>query len=74
MQYISEKQNQHLIEMRKKRPENWRNTKGAPTKEKIVKLYRMKHPEATMYRCSKDTGMSINTVRKWWHGTKNANI
>lgn len=66
MQFISEKQRKHLEEIRKLRPKDWQNKNGAPTKEKIVKLYRIKSPKATMYRCAQDTGLSINTVRKWW--------
>ena len=67
MQFISEKQRKHLEDIRKLRPEGWRNKNGAPTKEKIVAAYRKKHPEATRYRCSVDTGLSINTVKKWWN-------
>lgn len=36
------------------------------TKEHIVKEWREANPTGTQYRCSKDTGLSINTVKKWW--------
>lgn len=39
---------------------------GAPTKEHIVKEWQQLNPTGTQYRCSKDTGLSINTVKKWW--------
>lgn len=47
---------------------DWRNKEGAPTKEELVKEWRMAHPDGTMYRCAKETGMSKNTVKKWWKG------
>ncbi len=66
MSRISDKKQVQMEEMRKHRPVDWRNTKGAPTKEGIVRKYRNLHPEATKYRCHKDTGLSMNTVNKWW--------
>lgn len=63
---FSEKQRKHLEYMRSLRPEDWRNTKGAPTKEQAVKEYQRLHPEATRYQCHKDTGISVNTIKKWW--------
>ena len=36
------------------------------TKEHIVKEWQEANPTGTQYRCSKDTGISINTVKKWW--------
>lgn len=66
MSRISEKKRLQMEEMRKHRPDDWQNTKGAPTKEPEVLQYQVEHPNATMYRCSVDTGISLNTVRKWW--------
>lgn len=63
---FSEKQREHLKRMREKRPVDWRNTNGAPTKEHIVKEYQRTHPGATKYKCHIDTGISPNTVSKWW--------
>ena len=40
--------------------------KGAPTKEDIVKEWIEKNPNGSQYRCVKETGLSRNTVRKWW--------
>ena len=67
MTRISEKQREHLEYMRSLRPADWRNTKGAPTKEKLVRDYQKEHPTATRYRCAKDLQISINTVKKWWN-------
>jgi len=66
MSRISEKKRIQMEEMRSHRPADWRNTKGAPLKADLVKQYRAEHPDATKYRCSKETGMSMNTVKKWW--------
>lgn len=66
---ISEKQKKHLEYMRSLRPEDWRNTKGRPTKEEDVREYRKQHPDATMYRCYTDLPIAKNTVRKWWAST-----
>ena len=39
---------------------------GAPTKEHIIKEWQRQNPKGTQYRCAKETGVSINTVKKWW--------
>jgi hypothetical protein len=39
---------------------------GRKTKEAIVREWKEANPTGTQYRCSKDTGLSINTVKKWW--------
>ena len=39
---------------------------GRPDKQKIVQKWRLKNPEGTKYQCVKDTGLSKNTVKKWW--------
>ena len=39
---------------------------GAATKEHIVREWQLQNPQGTKYRCAKDTGLSENTVRKWW--------
>lgn len=39
---------------------------GAPTKEDIVREWQQQNPQGTQYRCAKDTGLSVNTVKKWW--------
>lgn len=71
MRRISEKQEAHLKYMRSLRPVDWQNKSGRPTKKKEVCNYRMQHPDVTKYRCSKDTGISINTVNKWWNQMAN---
>lgn len=40
---------------------------GRPNKKKIVKKWRLEHPDGTKYQCAKDTGLSKNTVKKWWY-------
>ena len=39
---------------------------GAPTKENIVREWQEQNPKGTQYRCAKETGLSVNTVKKWW--------
>ena len=46
----------------------WRNKEGAPTKEQVVKEWRMAHPDGTPKECIAETGLSKNTVYKWWKG------
>lgn len=50
---------------------NWREKNGRPqgsgTKEKIVKKWKKENPNGTMYACQKETGLSKNTVKKWWN-------
>lgn len=35
-------------------------------KKKTIEDYQLKHPYNTKYRCQKDTGFSINTIKKYW--------
>ena len=44
----------------------WRNKDGRPDKAKIVEEWRTAHPEGTPKDCIADTGISKNTVYKWW--------
>ena len=44
----------------------WRNKDGAPTKQEIVKQWRLEHPTGKKADCHRDTGMSRDTIRKWW--------
>ena len=44
----------------------WINKDGAPTKKDIVQEWRKNNPNGTKYQCTKETGMSKNTVKKWW--------
>lgn len=50
---------------------NWRKgngrKKGTVTKEDIVKMYRAEHPEGKPKDCIEATGLSKNTVYKWWN-------
>ena len=40
---------------------------GRPDKAKIVEEWRTAHPEGTPKDCIADTGISKNTVYKWWN-------
>lgn len=65
------KQSEHIKLMNFVRDEingnkDWRNKNGSPSKEKIVQNYRQKNPNGTPKECIEDTGLSKNTVYKWW--------
>ena len=45
----------------------WINKTGAPTAQKKVQQYRAEHPEGKPKDCIRDTGLSKNTVYKWWN-------
>lgn len=48
----------------------WRNKEGRPkgsgTKEHIIRKWRKKNPNGNKYQCTKETGLSKNTVKKYW--------
>ena len=44
----------------------WRNTTGAPTKQQTVAAWQAEHPEGKPKECMAETGLSKNTVYKWW--------
>lgn len=41
--------------------------KGAGTKAQEIRAWRMEHPEGKPKDCIQDTGISKNTVYKWWN-------
>lgn len=45
----------------------WRNREGAPTKEQVVRSWRAEYPEGKPKDCIQATGLSKNTVYKWWN-------
>ena len=45
---------------------SWRNKGGAPTAQAKVAAYRAEHPEGKPKDCIQATGLSKNTVYKWW--------
>ena len=47
-------------------PEGWRNKDGRPTMQFIVTNFQAQNPTATPKDCIKETGVSKNTVYKWW--------
>ncbi len=44
----------------------WREGNGRKSKKEIVKNWRLENPSGTKYRCTKETGLSKNTIKKWW--------
>ena len=68
------KQEQHLAGARaiqeindKYNGTNWRDGNGRKPKKDIVQKWQLENPEGTKYQCVKDTGLSKNTVKKWWN-------
>ena len=68
-------QKQHLGRIRAMQqfddPEGrWRNVNGRPkgsgTAEAKVRDWREAHPDGTKSQCKKDTGLTYDTIRKWW--------
>ena len=51
--------------------EKGRALQGRKSKKDIVGEWRKINPEGTKYQCVKDTGLSKNTVKKWWEENKN---
>ena len=45
---------------------SWREGNGRPTKKTIVQKWRENNPSGTKYQCAKETGLSKNTIKKWW--------
>ena len=39
---------------------------GRPDKQELVKEWRRLHPDGTKAQCRQDTGLSWDTIRKWW--------
>lgn len=44
----------------------WRNKEGRPSKQEIVKQWRILHPSGRKIDCERQTGLSRPTVLKWW--------
>lgn len=68
-----QKQEWHLEDIRskkenmKKRGQPFKHPEGRPDKQQIVQKWQLENPEGTKYQCVKDTGLSKNTVKKWWN-------
>ena len=65
------KQEQHLkraraVQMIDYPNREWINKDGAPKKQLVVQNWRFEHPSGTPKECIADTGLSKNTVYKWW--------
>lgn len=48
----------------------WINLDGRPSKENIVKKWRLFNPTGRKVQCNRDTGMDPKTIRKWWNTSK----
>ena len=46
--------------------DNGKALQGRRTKKYQVEKYQKEHPNASMYRCQKDTKLSKNTIKKYW--------
>lgn len=46
---------------------DWRNKNGAPSKQEAVKTWRQLHPNGKPKECIASTGISKNTVYRWWN-------
>lgn len=45
----------------------WRNKDGAPSRQEEVRAWRQLHPDGKPKDCMADTGISKNTVYRWWN-------
>ena len=45
----------------------WRRGNGRPKKAKLVQKWRAAHPDGKKEDCHRETGMSRDTIRKWWN-------
>ena len=68
------KQTVHLTIARATRdilhPEGWQSKEGRPTMQHRVAAYQAEHPEASPADCMAETGLSKNTVYRWWKEAK----
>lgn len=69
--HIKQKEHLYLARRRKEDMKHlnipMKGTEGRPSKEQIVREWRSAHPKGKMIDCHKDTGMSRDTIRKWWN-------
>lgn len=54
--------------------ENGKTLQGRKSKEQIVLQWRKENPQGTKYQCTKETGLSKNTVKKWWNGSPDVTV
>ncbi len=74
-----QKQADHLEEARairdirmRRQGRLWTDGNGRPDKAEIVEEWRKLHPDGKKAECSRETGLHINTVYKWWDGKEAA--
>lgn len=67
---------EHLMEARavrdahdEKRGHSWNTERGRKRKQDLVFQWKQEHPDATMYACAKELGISRSTVKQWWNST-----
>ena len=46
--------------------ENEKALQGRPDKAQAVLEWQIQNPNGTKYQCQKETGLSKNTIKKWW--------
>ena len=46
---------------------NWRDGNGRPSKEQLVKSWRLDNPSGKKVDCHRETGLDPKTIRKWWN-------
>ena len=46
---------------------NWREGNGRKSKSELIKEWRKNNPNGKKIDCSRDIGVHINTVYKWWN-------
>lgn len=51
---------------------DWRKGNGRKPKDLIVMRWRADHPDGKKIDCSRETGLHINTVYKWWNQANSA--
>lgn len=67
-----QKQEWHLEDIRskkanmKRRGQKFKNPEGRPSKEQIVKQWKIENPNGKKADCIRDTGLTKPTVYKWW--------
>lgn len=72
------KQDQHLYLARRRKEDmkavgiSMKSAEGRPTAEKIVHVWRQKHPDGRKADCHRDTGLDPKTIRKWWDSEPSA--
>ena len=54
------------IRMKQKGKSDWREGNGRPSKEQLIKEWRLANPSGKKIECHRETGIDPKTIRKWW--------